>query len=295
MGLEELADKISRFKKKVIEKTDEGIQKLKGSEEAGDAKEVGKKVVEEAVGLKSRIIKEGTAFAKKYMKENVTQENSTGATIGAFGEYLVKKTAKGVKAAAEALTDYIENEAVKYHKKDTFPELEAARSLVNEYAQDNVEQGEEELNYKGIDLIIKRTDRDLSINLKNKQKKIELTYFLKDAEISDLNYEFDTLTGDLLKRLDKLSDPATVKINKTTVLKMDSPLNKNGKVYTVSLKKIDGAYEVGYTPENRKAGVMLKYVQEKEIPCHAPEEDVSYSQDPIPDMLKAKPEDTEQQ
>lgn len=277
MGIEELTEKLQKFKKKVIEKTDKGIQALKGSPDAKGATETGKEVLKEVSGLKARLIQEGTNFVKTYMKDNVTKENSTGATLGALGEYIVKKTVKGVTAVADTLTEYIENEAVKYHRLDTIPELEAAKALINEYAKDKEEQGDELLQYKGIEMVLGKTEKDLSIRLKNKGKTIGLTYLLKDTEISYLNKDFEIITGDLLKRLDKLSDPATLRIDKRTTLKI--PLTKGEATYLVSFKKEDGTYEVSYTPENKKTGIMLKYTLEKQMQ-EGPKED------PIPDMLK---------
>jgi len=265
MGIEELTNKLRKFKKKVIEKADEGIQTVKGSPETNDAKEVGKKVIEEAIGLKSRLIKEGTEFAKKYMKENVTQENSTGATIGALGEYIVKKTVKGVKTVADAVTDYIENEAKKYHQIDLMPEIQIAKSLINEYAKDKEEQGEEAINYKGIEIVLNKTEKELSVDLKNDQKEITIKYLLNGNDISELNKDLEYLTGDLIKRVNKLSDPDTLKINKKTTFAI--PNSKGETVYTVNFKKENDTYEVNYAPNNKilgivnkKHGVILEYV-----------------------------------
>lgn len=286
MGIEELSEKLQKFKKKVIEKTDSGIQVLKGSPDAKSATETGKEVLKEVSGLKARLIKEGTNFAKTYMKDNVTKENSTGATLGALAEYLVKKTAKGIKTAVGALTDYVENEADKYHKIDLIPELEAAKALINEYAKDASEQGEEAINYKGIEIILNKTEKELSVGLKNKQKEIKIRYLLNGNDISELNKDLEYLTEDLIKRIDKLSDPDTLKISKKTTFSI--PNSKGETTYVVGFKKENDTYEVNYAPNNKilgivdkKHGVILNYTFQKLTPMEEMTEK-------IPEMLKGE-------
>ena len=281
MGIEELTEKLQKFKKKVIEKTDKGIRALKGSPDAKGAAETGKEVLKEVSGLKARLIKEGANFARTYMKENVTQDNSTGATIGALGEYLVKKTAKGVKVVADALTDYIEKEAKKYHRIDTMPELNVVKELINQYAEDQQEMGKETLNYKGIGIVVNKTEKDLSITLTRDPKIVSLTYLLKDKKITDLNKDFETLTADLVKRLDRLSDPTMSMIDKTTTFKILQ--EKGEQKYLVHMKKENEIYDIAYTPENRNSGIILKYVVQK--PASEPE--VS-AEDSTSDILKEK-------
>ncbi len=287
MGIEELANKFKKMKKGVIEKADKGIQLFKGSPDAQGAKEVGKEVLKEVSGLKTRIIKGSTDFAKTYMKENVTQENSTGATLGALTEYVVKKTVKGVTAVADALTAYIENEADKYHRIGVLPELETAKVLINEYAKDKSEQGEEAINYKGIEIILNKTEKELSVNMKSKQKEIKIKYLLNGNDIEELNKDLGYLTEDLIKRIDKLSDPDTLKINKKTTFAI--PRSKGETTYVVTFKKENDKYEVNYAPNNKilgmvdkKHGVIMEYVLQK--PLASKEEPTS--KEPIPEMLK---------
>ncbi|MDP2908797.1 MAG: hypothetical protein Q8N77_03240, partial [Nanoarchaeota archaeon] len=60
---------------------------------------------------------------------------------------------------------------------------------------------------------------------------------------------------------EKLSDPAIQKVEKRTTLKI--PQTKGEATYFVSFKKENGAYEVSYASENKKNGIMLKYVMEE--------------------------------
>ena len=289
---EGLLDKLKKIRKGVIEKADQGIQSVKGPKEEPSLAEVGKEVLKEANGLGTRLLNTGKSFVKDYMKENVTKDNNTGAMIGAFGEYLVKKTVKGAKIAADALTNYIENEACKYHKMEALPELEAARLLINEYAKDKSEQGEEAISYKGLEITLNKTEKELSVSMDGNQKKIKIRYLLSGNDIEELNKDLGYLTEDLIKRMDKLSDPDTVKISKKTTITI--PRSKGETNYSVAFKKEKGdaaeAYEVSYTPNNKtlgvidkKHGVVLEYALQKPMPKEEPK-----PEEQIPEMLKEK-------
>ncbi|MDP2908727.1 MAG: hypothetical protein Q8N77_02880, partial [Nanoarchaeota archaeon] len=94
-----ITEKFKKIKKELIQEANEGLKKIQGSSES----EAAKAVAEKASGLKGLLIKQGGDFLKKYLKENVTQDNPTGATVGAFGEYVVKQTAAGIKKGIGAL------------------------------------------------------------------------------------------------------------------------------------------------------------------------------------------------
>lgn len=252
-----ITEKLKKIKKELIQEANEGLKKIKGSSES----EAAKTVAEQASGLKGLLISKGGQFLKTYLKENVTQDNPTGATIGAFGEYVVKQTVTGIKKGVSALQNYLESESNNYRRQDIMPELEAAREILATYADDKYEQGREDVAYNGIEMMINKTEKEISLNLKRGQKTIELTYLINGREVSDLNNDFGILTEDLLTRLEKLSDPAIQKVEKRTTLKI--PQTKGEATYFVSFKKENGAYEVSYASENKKNGIMLKYVMEE--------------------------------
>lgn len=258
-----ITEKLKKIKRELIQEANEGLKKIKGSSES----EAAKAVAEQASGLKGLLVSKGGKFLKTYLKENVTQDNPTGATIGAFGEYVVKQTAAGIKKGLGALQNYLESESNNYRRQDIMPELEVAREILATYADDKYEQGREDVAYNGIEMMINKTEKELSLNLKRGQKTIELTYLAHEfwkkgsLEVAELNKDFGILTEDLLTRLEKLSDPAIQKVEKKTTLKI--PQTKGEATYFVSFKKENGAYEVSYASENKKNGIMLKYVMEE--------------------------------
>jgi hypothetical protein len=161
------------------------------------------------------------------------------------------------------------------------PELNVVKELINQYAEDQQEMGKETLNYKGIGIVVNKTEKDLSITLTRDPKIVSLTYLLKDKKITDLNKDFETLTADLVKRLDRLSDPTMSMIDKTTTFKILQ--EKGEQKYLVHMKKENEIYDIAYTPENRNSGIILKYVVQK--PASEPE--VS-AEDSTSDILKEK-------
>lgn len=252
-----LKEKLAQIRKKMVIGANEGLEKITDPK----TKEAGKAFVETASGLKGMLVSKGTDFLKKYLKENMTEEHPTGATIGAFGEYVVKKSVEKVKSGLEALKDYLENETANYQKLDVIPEIEAIRQLIKEYAQDTLEKGREEINYKGIEIVVNTTEKELSLDLKHQPKTVSVTYLLKDKTISELDQDFGVIAEDLLERLNKLSDPAVLKIEKNATLKLQRA--KGEAKYFVNLQKGEGRCEVSYTPEDKKYGVILKYVSEE--------------------------------
>lgn len=258
-----ITEKLKKIKRELVQEASGALKTIQGSSES----EAAKAVAEKASGLKGLLISKGGAFLKDYLNEKVTEDNRTGAAVGAFTEYVVKRTAAEIKKGLGALQGYLEKESNNYRRQDIMPELEAAREILATYADDKYEQGREDVAYSGVKMTINKTEKELSLNLKRGQKTIELTYLANEfwkrgsLEVAELNKDFGILTEDLLTRLEKLSDPAIQKVEKKTTLKV--PQTKGEATYFVSFKKENGAYEVSYAPENKKNGIMLKYVMEE--------------------------------
>lgn len=246
----DLFEKLRGAKKKMIR----GANEVVNSE---DTKEAGKVITEYGVGVKGMLIKKGGKFLKRYVNEKMTTENPTGATVGAFGEYVVKQVGSEVKKGINVMQKYLEKETHRYHKLEAVPELEIVKGILEGYAQDSQEQGREEIKYKGVEFIVDKTEKELSVSLKSKGKAVELTYFLEGASIPVLSEELCKLTDDLLKRLNRLLDPSVSGLEKTTSLRVAR--GEKEISYIVQSKKTDRLLEVSYIPEKKRAAIMLSY------------------------------------
>lgn len=260
---DDLFEKLRGAKKKIIQ----GANEVMSSE---DTKEAGKVITEYGAGIKGVLVKKGGKFLKKYVNEKMTTENPTGATVGAFGEYVLKQVGSEVKKGVNTLQKYLEKETHRYHKLEVVPELEIVKGVIEGYAQDSKEQGREEIKYKGVEFIIDKTEKELYVNLKNKGKAVGLTYFLEGASVPVLSEELNRLTDDLLKRLNRLLDPSVSGLEKTTSLRLAR--GEKEISYTVQSKKTDNMLEVNYNPEKRRAAVMLNYKSKIEEPNETQEE-----------------------
>lgn len=221
------------------------------------AKGSGKLVLSKVAGFKGDLVEKGTSFLKNYIKENMAQENPTGATVGAFAEYTVRSAANGIKRTAGSLKDYLEKESTHYKRLEVIPEMEIVKHLIDEYAKDDHELGEEAFCYEGVEFAVNKVAKELSISLKHQQRTVEVKYLLNKNPISKLNDDLNTLSDDLLNRMDKLSDPALLRVDKQTLLKI---LNEKGETtYLVTFKKTGTLCEVNYSPEDKKEGIILKY------------------------------------
>jgi len=139
--------------------------------------------------------------------------------------------------------------------------MEIMKQLVYEYAKDDYEQGEEAFSYEGVEFAVNKVAKELSISLKHKQRTVEVKYLLNKNPLSELSEDLNTLADDLLNRVNKLSDPAIMKVDKQTVLKI--PKEKGVTKYLVTFQKTDTLCEVNYSPEDKKEGIILKYATQE--------------------------------
>lgn len=243
-----------KIKKDVTLKANEGIQKITSE----TAKGSGKILLHTVAGFKGVLAEKAPDFVKNYISDKLAKENPTGAAAGACAEYVVKHMAKGVIRSINSLKNYLEEESIYYNRLDNIPEIEVLKELIVEYAKDDYEQGEEVFSFqRGIELKVNKEEKELSILLNQKTRKVELKYLFGKKSISELDNDFNILADDLLDRLDNLSDPAILKVDKRTVLKI--PKKTGETIYEVDYKKIDNLREVNYTPK-QKEGVVLKYM-----------------------------------
>ena len=251
----DLYEKLKGAKKKIIQGAN-GVMNSEAMNSEG-SKEAKEMVSEYGAGLKGMLLKKGSSFLKTYVNEKMTTDNPTGATVGACGEYIVKQVGKEVMKGIVLLQQYLEKEANRYEKLEAIPELEVVKSILEGYAQDSQEQGREQVKYKGVEFIVDKTEKELSVNLKNKEKEVTVTYFLNGVSIPTLSKELYKLTDDLLKRLNKLINPSIASLEKTTNLIID----RDGKeiLYHIQFKKTEETLEIGYSPEKKGSAIMLKY------------------------------------
>ncbi len=231
-----------------------GIETIINSE---TAKKAGKLFADYSSGLKDTIANQSKKLAKKYVKDNVTKDNLTGAKIGAVSESLIKQAATSISHGISSLQSYLKDMTTESRRYNELPEFEAAKSLFMRYAREDSMQGEETIKYKEDEFTINKTEEGLYLDLQSKQKSVHISSILKDKKPSQLEFELENITEDLLERVNWLADPAIVdvKMHKTLHFKADID---NIITYSADYKKCKGEGEITYRPNNQ-TGVKLIY------------------------------------
>lgn len=197
-------------------------------------------------------------LAKKYVKDNVTKDNPTGATVGAVSESLIKQAATGIKHGISSLQSYLKDTITESRRYNELPELEAAKSLFLKYVTYNSMQGRETIDYKGVISKIKKTEDELYLDLKSEQKNVKISSILKDKKLSQLEFELENITEDLLEKVNWLADPATVDVDMHKTLHFKADIDNIITPYSADYKKCNGEGEITYRPNNQ-TGVRLTY------------------------------------
>lgn len=247
--------------KKIYEKTKDGLIRDASSGlntlKTRAAKETGKVVTEFALGVPGFVATQGGKLAQKYIKESVKNENPTGATIGALGESLVKQTTNGLGKTVNVLQDYLEDKTkAAYRKHSKIPEVEAAKSLFMDYAKDSSMQGKETINYKGVEFIIDKTEKELSLDMKKEGINIQIASYVKNKDYSNLEAELETISNDILAKMDCILDPAIINVDSQRELFTED--DKNIQRFSANYKKSAEGCEFIYLPE-KKEGVRFRY------------------------------------
>ncbi|MBL7100577.1 MAG: hypothetical protein ISS23_01340 [Nanoarchaeota archaeon] len=257
---ENLSDKVKKFKKKVTLTAYDGVKKASSEAAKGSGKFLFKKVVG---SNKVEILKNGSAFLRNYINENMAKDNPTGATAGAFVEYTFKHAIGGIKKGVGSVINFLERESNQYHRFDIIPEVEIIKHLVGGCIQDDFEQGKESRSQGGVDYTIQKSEKELAISLEHgllehTLRTVEVNYIFDKNTLSELSSDLDILADDLLKRVNRLSDPSINELDKTTQFQI--PRGEKGEAtYILNFKKDEKSCEVCYSPENKKEGIILKY------------------------------------
>ena len=254
INFKETKDKLLKTKDKLFNEANKGIETLANSE---TVKKTSEFCTDYALGFKGKVIKHSLKFAKGSVEEKIKDDNSFGATVGAIGESLVKQAATSIKDGVGTVQSYIKSATTESRRYNELPEFEAAKSLFMEYAADNSMQGKETIGYKGVEFIVAKTARKLCLSFEDRQKNVQISSAIfKNLKYSELEFELEQITEDLLDKVKWLADPATVEVNMSNTLYFKE--DENNIRYSVTYTKSNGKGNIIYTPP-KKAGIKLTY------------------------------------
>ena len=243
-----------KAKDRLLNGANKGLEQIMNSE---TAKNAGKLFADYSSGLKGNVANQGGKLVKKYVKDSVTKDNPTGATVGALSESLIKQTATSIKHCIDTLQGYLKATTTEARRYNELPEFEAAKSVFMKYASDSSMQGNETIDYKGVEFIVERSARKLSLSFEDSQKKVQISSAIfKNPNYSELEFELEEITEDLLDNVKRLADPFTVDVNMSTSL--DFEKDDGNITYAVNYTKSNGEGNITYTPPKR-AGIKLTY------------------------------------
>ena len=247
-------DELLKTKDELLKGANKGIETLADSEVA---KKTGKFCADYALGIKGKVIKQGLKFAKGSVEDKIKDDNSIGATVGAIGESLIKQAATSIKQGVDTMQSYIKSATAESRRYNELPEFEAAKKLFMEYTSDSSMQGNETIGYKGVEYIVAKTPRKLCLSYEDRQKKVQISSAIfKNTEYSELEFELEQITEDLLDKVEWLADPSTVDVNMSHTFLFEK--DDGDITYSVNYTKSQGEGNLIYTPPKR-AGIKLTY------------------------------------